>query len=461
LRIYHSEIRDGLARRINSSVATLLVSNKIKGLLIEAQNDQAKANSVKDLVGYDQNDLAALSSILVTTGWNLNDDVFLPSEVWAARNTPRHKPINYMHDSSTILGHIISANVVDKNGNIIVSEENLTEDFEIEVAGVLYKNLFAIKDLVDEVIEKSSKGEMFVSMECWFNDFDYAFLDKTSGVTQIINRNESTAFLTKHLRAFGGSGEFNNFKVGRVFRNIVFGGEGLVDNPANPRSVIKSVEASRKFKEVDISELSKETKGGIPMAAAQKTEEVKADNASVVAQELETASKALAEANENLTKANQDLAKANESVKTLTEENAKLTKEVASITEKFNTLDTEVSNMKKDAVAKQRLEKLSTVRKIEDEKATLAELREMSDETFNVVMKYSGNVEAKADVKEEVAETEPAKEEILETASVKDDIDYSADENVTDEMAQNALATAEALLGRGKNKKNTKKGVEE
>jgi hypothetical protein len=55
---------------------------------------------------------------------------------------------------------------------------------------------------------------------------------------RIIERNEKTAFLTKHLRAYGGKGEFEGSKLGRVLRRIVFSGKGLVSKPANPESVI-------------------------------------------------------------------------------------------------------------------------------------------------------------------------------------------------------------------------------
>jgi hypothetical protein len=86
-----------------------------------------------------------------------------------------------------------------------------------------------------------AKGEWFVSMECLFRGFDYA-LRGQDGSTRIVARNSQTAFLTKHLRAYGGKGVFasggSEYQVGRLLRNIVFSGKGLVKNPANPESVI-------------------------------------------------------------------------------------------------------------------------------------------------------------------------------------------------------------------------------
>ena len=50
--------------------------------------------------------------------------------------------------------------------------------------------------------------------------FDYAINDKTK--TRIVSRNNQTAFLTKYLKAYGGSGIYGDQKIGRVLRNIIF-----------------------------------------------------------------------------------------------------------------------------------------------------------------------------------------------------------------------------------------------
>jgi hypothetical protein len=44
--------------------------------------------------------------------------------------------------------------------------------------------------------------------------------------------------LTSHLRAYGGPGIFDDFRIGRVLRKITFSGKGFVDKPANPDSII-------------------------------------------------------------------------------------------------------------------------------------------------------------------------------------------------------------------------------
>jgi prefoldin subunit 5 len=83
-------------------------------------------------------------------------------------------------------------------------------------------------------------------MECLFPDFDYALAD-AGGNSRVVARNKETAFLTKHLKAYGGRGVYGGERVGRVFRNLVFSGKGLVETPANPESEILRGAASFDF----------------------------------------------------------------------------------------------------------------------------------------------------------------------------------------------------------------------
>lgn len=74
-------------------------------------------------------------------------------------------------------------------------------------------------------------------MECLFSDFDYSVVSP-DGEMKVVARNDESAFLTKHLRVYGGKGVYEGYKVGRLLRNIAFSGKGLVNKPANPRSII-------------------------------------------------------------------------------------------------------------------------------------------------------------------------------------------------------------------------------
>ncbi len=66
-------------------------------------------------------------------------------------------------------------------------------------------------------------------------NFDYG-LAGNDGSVKIVSRNKATAFLTKFLKAYGGDGVYQGYKVGRVLRNFRFVGMANVDKPANPKS---------------------------------------------------------------------------------------------------------------------------------------------------------------------------------------------------------------------------------
>ena len=62
---------------------------------------------------------------------------------------------------------------------------------------------------------------MFVSMECIFRGFDYA-VQAPDGNKHIVARNEETAFLTRHLRSYGGTGEYQDHSRQDVEEHNVF-----------------------------------------------------------------------------------------------------------------------------------------------------------------------------------------------------------------------------------------------
>lgn len=190
---------------------------------------------------YKDKDLYFHQSILVTTNWNKNGDIFIPKEVWIARYTPEDKPTNIEHNESKIVGHMTNNFAIDTDGNLIKNDiaiDELPSQFHILVNAVIYKTWENEEQqkIIANLIEKIESGEMYVSMECILRDFDY-MLDN-GDEQKIIARNESTAFLTKYLKSYGGTGEYNGQKIGRILRNITFSGKGYTEKPANPESII-------------------------------------------------------------------------------------------------------------------------------------------------------------------------------------------------------------------------------
>ena len=249
MEIYKAEIEDGLGDLLSStnSVAYCGVAKCFTPSTEEQESMKLIASEASE--NKDQIDLFYLESVLVSTGWNKNDDVFDPKETFAARTTPEDKPFNFMHNEKDIIGHITGNRVVDFQGNAIAEEtENPPTEFNILTTAVIYKEWSDVdqRQRIQKILAEIEEGEWFVSMECLFPNFDYALVDKTGG-TRVVPREESSAFLTKHLRSYGGSGKYEDYRVGRLLRNLSFSGKGLVSKPANPRSVI--LEGNRFFDE--------------------------------------------------------------------------------------------------------------------------------------------------------------------------------------------------------------------
>jgi hypothetical protein len=245
IKIYPAEINDGIAELVKTQASVAYCSPANIHREPSASITGVFA-SKKDLMEYivaenkNQIDLFYLESVLVSTGWNKNDDVFLTEPTWAARNTPEDKQFNYMHDENDIIGHITGSYVLSKEGTrISPDQESPPEEFDIVTQAVLYNSWTNLenKERMDKIISEIEEGKWYVSMECLFAGFDYALMDE-KGRAKLMPRNEASAFLTKHLRSYGGTGEYQGYKIGRALQQISFSCKGLVSKPANPRSII-------------------------------------------------------------------------------------------------------------------------------------------------------------------------------------------------------------------------------
>ena len=243
MQIYENEINDNLKAVMegNNSIAFLC---DISHDLVETHNGVDRISTASDEQQENQPDLYYLNSVLVSAGWNKNDDVFSKNALWAARKTPINKQFNFMHDESDIIGHMTNSIVMDQNGKIIndsTSENDLPQKFDIVTSSVIYKTWsdLEMRVRIAELIEEIDQGDWSVSMECVFSDFDYALVTP-DGSDKILARTKESSFLTKHLRSYGGDGQYEGYKLGRLLKGFFFSGKGLVEKPANPRSIIFS-----------------------------------------------------------------------------------------------------------------------------------------------------------------------------------------------------------------------------
>jgi len=239
MKIFSQEIVDGLETQLSASASISYASMATPS----PNSRQHKINNIQSIASLSDNDLYYVQSILVSSSWNKNDDIFDKTEVWNARRTPEDKPTNLEHDESTIIGHITSNWPIKDDGTLIDDNTDigdLPEKYHILTGSVIYRGFTNpdLKSRADKLIDEIEQGVKYVSMECFFKSFDYGLINKSTGEYKVLPRNEATAYLTKYLRAYGGQGEHDNYKIGRVLRDITFSGKGFVNKPANPDSII-------------------------------------------------------------------------------------------------------------------------------------------------------------------------------------------------------------------------------
>jgi hypothetical protein len=210
--------------------------------------------------GVNQEDLLHVRSTLVTSGANRNKDFFKKAELWAARKTPQHKPSDWDHDRTKIMGHIyrveartISGETLDLDAESpsLMDGTPYDGDFELIVDKVVYAAL--LPEYAKKIKELSAQGNLHVSMEAWFNDYDFVTWEDDSELSEA--RLADEVEFEFHARSehaewedllitssAGGNGKLEDGRsVGRALKDIIFGGIGYVGVPGNPRSEIHSV----------------------------------------------------------------------------------------------------------------------------------------------------------------------------------------------------------------------------
>ena len=298
-------------------------------------------------------------------------------------------------------------------------------------------------------------------MECLFPDFDYA-LAKQNGETKIVKRDEASAFLTKHLRSYGGDGIYEDYKVGRLLRNLSFSGKGLVSKPANPRSVI--LEGNDVFDETEAQTLTLSSSKENDMSESYEkqisdlqTQLVDAKAASealkneVVAEQHAKFDTKIQELKATIVEQSEKIAEQDTANTTLTETIAAKDESIAANEEALATKSEELNVMyKKEAVMKRQAQLEEIGFDAEEATATVEEFDSVDDETFDKIvaaMKKKGEFppkkkDDKEDPKEDPKENPFAMKKKAEVApdAKADELDEEQDEA---EAGEETLAEAE------------------
>jgi hypothetical protein len=468
MKIYSQEITDGLQQALQDNSTIAYASPVLNYAPSESEIQKTEQFYESLAENKEQLDLYYLSSVLVSTGWNKNDDVFDPKETWAARQTPEDKQFNFMHDESDIIGHITGNYVADFDGNPIEdNDDNAPSEFNIITTAVLYNSWSdeSRRDRMNNIIEEIEEGDKwFVSMECLFPDFDYA-LRNSEGDTKVVKREEASAFLTKHLRAYGGTGRYEGYTVGRLLRNISFSGKGLVSKPANPRSVI--LKETQRFNEtesrlVSVSSIKENKMSDI---LEKQVEELKAELAEARSQsekmQLEMEEKRDEAIKAQLESFESTVSEKDETIASLETQITEINSKVVALEEALSGAETsrdeavaEVESIKKAAADEQR--KLALVEAGFDEEEieeAMAKFGDFDEETFDFVvakMKKKGEFPPKKEEEEDKDKDEEAifkKKASDEQAEEEvDDAEAEASEEVLESVeADEDVALAEAV----------------
>lgn len=470
--IFKYEIQDNIAELVKSNASVAILSS-IQG--IEPTNEQievARSSVIKasDQARAEANpcqfDLFYIESILASTGWNKNDDVFDRFETWQARSTPVDKQFNYMHNEKDIIGHITSTRVVSLDSQLIdmaSAIDDLPQDFEIVVGSVLYR-AWSDPDLqsrINNIIAGITNGEWFVSMECLFRNFDYAIIDP-DGDKKVIARNEESSFLTKHLKIYGGTGEYQGYRVGRLLKDFVFSGKGLVDKPANPRSFIINFNNRKEVSSFAGTVDNINNLKGEFLMAAENIEMVSKAEYDALKKELEAAkSKEIQELQSKLGSAEASVSQAveelrvNKEVMIVKDEKiVALEKQVAELQAGLNEAESKLDNIKKEAVKAARLQKLMSKDISEDKAADLIDkFASVADDMFDSLLNSlpEKKAESKSDDKKEDKEDKEdmkkkedkkadASTESLEDVKATVDVDMNVDNKEIESIVSKASA---------------------
>ncbi len=365
--------------------------------LSESEIIQLDTETSIDLIDGDK-DLLKMTSVLLSTGINKNDDVFLPEEVLPARASGANKPVNIEHNDDDIIGNMVRTFVTSKSGEEITNEaiaedpSIVPQEFDITNEAVIYK--FNFPGVAQTIREKAEAGELFVSVEAWFDDYDYLLGNK------VVARNDKTeSLLEPRLKINGGKGFFNGERIGRVLRNIILGGVGVVEQPANPESVIKSVAS----------------------VAGYRVQIFNEDIKTSIIKDL---------SNNNFHKEDDNMA--------MNDEHEALLKAQA---EQIKVLSDRLEEMNRKEIERERTEVLKTVCNLSDEKLekhgeVLMSLEADIFDAFTDLMTVEAPQETEAS-KEEAEVTE------VETENAEEDLDIDLDTSDADEVKLEAEASTE------------------
>jgi hypothetical protein len=437
----------------------------------------------------------------VANKFNKNGDGIDSETAAAIKDYFIHKPTNIEHQRDKVVGHIVGASFSSYGDNQVIEDEAINnaaidgEPFNIALSAVIYKGVnpeFAA--LVEKSTDESSQfyQKVSASWEIGFNDYDLALGSEDLKDAEIIEDEELKKSLSKHLKAYGGSGKTDDgVEIYRLIKGDIYPiGIGFTANPAasvkglvtHKSSEDDSGEAalsSKEFEKIKISKIkskekiSQKTKDNVNSYNIQKPysimeQEILEQFKEVM--EANTSSKKLSEeAVANMTKIFHD-AIVEKSTQWQSEKEAIVTqkdelqsttesqaKELEDIKVKLQSTEEELHTIKSEVIAAEavenfnnRMSELDDTFELEDEDRQLvaSELKELKDEEAYATYKEKLNILWKHKTKSFKEEQEKAIEEKIEAAvqerlKTSESSESSEEEQTEQEVVEEAIENVE------------------
>jgi len=243
-------------------MSKLVLQAKVKFL---EDRYKALANKyIKKNKNIESRDLCYLEFLLVSSGINENFDGFPKHRIAETYTTAINKPLDILHllkeeksylgsdydiyfgktvpkeNINTIVGSIIESVIVDNDGNLLeekqIEEIKSNKEFTVKdpihviCLACLYQYIFP--KTIDRLKYLVGQDKAFVSVEAYFTKWNYFLVESN----KFIPRNDETKFLDTHI-----GNTYNGKTVARILDDFIIGGVGVTPNPANPDSVIISM----------------------------------------------------------------------------------------------------------------------------------------------------------------------------------------------------------------------------
>lgn len=221
---------------------------------------------------------------------NLNHDGVTTEEALRIADLVPFSILDSEHNRSAAIGTIVKASFAEVGtGKELTRDEvkDLKTPFAVIIAGVIWR--LVNQEIADEIESSASSNSLsdkyFLSWELLFSDLDLISIDanKTNFEDgEIISDKDKVEELEEKIKANGGKRLLEGKKIGRIAKQSIPAGFGIVEHPAGqlqPIALANSTENTNKTEEkANIEELKKELNNTIVSTVKEQIDILEAKN---------------------------------------------------------------------------------------------------------------------------------------------------------------------------------------